>query len=64
LAECTVYAERIEVLSGDCEFDCPFGALLVKSGMVKVEPDKCTVCLLCMVLCGPSSVNVVAGWRC
>ncbi|MET1128485.1 MAG: hypothetical protein ABWW70_04125 [Thermoproteota archaeon] len=72
-AGCRIVPLEVVVLDrqklSECKDPCPFGALeVVRSDSgdveVKVDVSKCTVCIVCMALCGPDTVRVVADWRC
>ncbi len=36
---------------GDCEQACPYDAIVMESGLPRVDPDKCTACGLCVEAC-------------
>ena len=44
---------------GDCVQVCPFDAMQVQDGMVRVQDDKCTGCGLCVNTCPRNSLELV-----
>ena len=48
----------------ECANACPYGALWLEKGRLRLDVERCVVCIACMALCGPERVKVLSDWRC
>ncbi len=45
--------------NGSCAARCQFGAITIKDGIAKVDPEKCTACTMCINTCPRNLIELV-----